>query len=288
MSVSFVYPLESGMLVLRRVAAGERVLFTGTAQERMRAVRSFIAGSLPGGRILYCYPADRGAVPEPEHAVVWKLCTSESELKGIAQRLEDFAAESERTSVVLDFGGHLMEGVTVFLKDIFERLPDVTFMTCLDVRDVNAQLFEELVRVHTLLIISTDAERTFVTPLPLPEADTGDVDVLSARVVDGLIKKFLDLVVLSVLQEGPMHGYSIIKTIFQRSGVLVSQGMLYPLLKQLESEGLVARECDRKGRGKVYTLTPGGQEKVRRGRRELQSALAYLLGFMGGGSSISP
>ncbi len=51
-----------------------------------------------------------------------------------------------------------------------------------------------------------------------------------------------ELVILSLLADGPMYGYAITKEVGARSeGKLrLTPGVLYPLLKQLEAEGLIA------------------------------------------------
>ena len=50
-----------------------------------------------------------------------------------------------------------------------------------------------------------------------------------------------DLVILSLLAEGPMYGYAISKEVAARSDrqLRLTPGVLYPLLKQLESDGLI-------------------------------------------------
>ena len=58
-----------------------------------------------------------------------------------------------------------------------------------------------------------------------------------------VIKGTLDLLVLKVLQLGPMHGWGITELIEQRSENLLSvnQGSLYPALYRLVRQGLNAR-----------------------------------------------
>ncbi len=70
------------------------------------------------------------------------------------------------------------------------------------------------------------------------------------------------LAILSLLQEGPKHGYQLIKELEQRSGGLyrASAGTVYPTLQQLEDEQLLnSEEID--GR-KVYSLTAQGLQEV--------------------------
>ena len=49
------------------------------------------------------------------------------------------------------------------------------------------------------------------------------------------------LAVLSMIEEGPKHGYQIMKELASRLGSLhrVGSGTVYPVLKQLEHNGLV-------------------------------------------------
>lgn len=78
--------------------------------------------------------------------------------------------------------------------------------------------------------------------------------------IESLVKSFLDIVVLSMLNGKSRHGYKIIADIHKTFGVLLSPGTLYPLLYQLEAEELVeVKEVKRK---KVYKLTPRGRKMV--------------------------
>jgi len=72
------------------------------------------------------------------------------------------------------------------------------------------------------------------------------------------------LAILSLLDEGPKHGYQIMKEIQERSGGLYgcSAGSVYPALQQLEDEGLVASK--RQEGKRVYRITEAGGEELER------------------------
>ncbi|MFQ5950549.1 MAG: PadR family transcriptional regulator [Candidatus Geothermarchaeales archaeon] len=53
------------------------------------------------------------------------------------------------------------------------------------------------------------------------------------------IRGFLDLIVLSIMRRGPMHGYGLIAEIHHRFPVFISPGTLYPLMSRLEEEELI-------------------------------------------------
>src|SRR5499425_561289 len=72
------------------------------------------------------------------------------------------------------------------------------------------------------------------------------------------------LALLSLLEEGPKHGYQLMKDLEERSGGLyrASAGAIYPTLQQLEDEGLIASETQ-EGK-KIYRLTDSGRRELER------------------------
>lgn len=78
--------------------------------------------------------------------------------------------------------------------------------------------------------------------------------------IKNIVKAFLDVIVLAMLNGRPEHGYKIIADLHRAFGVLLSPGTLYPLLYRLEEEKLV--EVEEMKRKKVYNLTSLGRKKV--------------------------
>jgi DNA-binding PadR family transcriptional regulator len=78
---------------------------------------------------------------------------------------------------------------------------------------------------------------------PGPRVDRGDVKIL----------------ILSVLRDGPKHGYEIMRAIEQRTGAAYapSPGTVYPTLQMLEDLGHVQAQAG--GERKVYGLTDAGR-----------------------------
>ena len=72
------------------------------------------------------------------------------------------------------------------------------------------------------------------------------------------------LAILSLLSEGPKHGYELMKAMETRSGgtYKVSAGTIYPTLQQLEDEGLITSE-QKDGR-RVYQITVAGRAELDR------------------------
>src|SRR5262245_12293522 len=72
------------------------------------------------------------------------------------------------------------------------------------------------------------------------------------------------LALLSLLADGPCHGYDLMRRLEERSEgtYRASAGTVYPTLQQLEDEGLVASE-ERDGK-RVYRLTDAGRAELAR------------------------
>jgi len=83
-----------------------------------------------------------------------------------------------------------------------------------------------------------------------------------------LMRGSLDLMILSLLTEGPLYGYLIQKQLREASGnmVRVQAGTLYPILHRLEVAGAIHARWDHTtGRDrKWYELTASGRELLNR------------------------
>jgi DNA-binding PadR family transcriptional regulator len=75
--------------------------------------------------------------------------------------------------------------------------------------------------------------------------------------------------VLVLLEEQPRNGYQLIQELTERSSESwrPSPGSIYPVLQQLEDEGLV--EVDAQGSGRTYALTAAGKTLVNDQREQL-------------------
>ncbi len=78
----------------------------------------------------------------------------------------------------------------------------------------------------------------------------------------------LDLLILKVVTQGPIHGYAVAQRIQQisREVLQVQQGSLYPALHRLENRGLLAAEWKDSETGrqaKFYHLTAHGRAQLK-------------------------
>ncbi len=98
------------------------------------------------------------------------------------------------------------------------------------------------------------------------------------------LKGTLPLLILKILQSGPLHGYAIAQRIRARSEGLLDfkEGALYPALHAQENRGLIESvESEEKGRVKrCYRLTEEGRRSLKTERKEwaeLSAAISLIL-----------
>ena len=96
-----------------------------------------------------------------------------------------------------------------------------------------------------------------------------------------LKKGSTEILILSLLEDGPRHGYEVGKLIETRSdGVLtLHAASLYPILYRLESKRLVRGEWERKTSGRkrrFYRLTAAGRKLLSRERSSWRSFVAAI------------
>jgi len=83
----------------------------------------------------------------------------------------------------------------------------------------------------------------------------------------------LRLIVLALLEDGPRHGYDIIKALEERSHGIYSPspGVVYPTLTFLEEAGHATAASE--GNKKIYTITPAGRAHLEENREIVEMVL---------------
>jgi transcriptional regulator len=111
---------------------------------------------------------------------------------------------------------------------------------------------------------------------------------MSSPILERELKKgSAELLILSLVESRPRHGYEIGQLIEVRSGGLLrfNVASLYPLLYRLEKRGWIrGRWVERAGqrRRRYYRLTPAGKKVLasqRDGWREFVAAISLITGI---------
>jgi PadR family transcriptional regulator PadR len=90
-----------------------------------------------------------------------------------------------------------------------------------------------------------------------------------------LLKGVAPVVVLEILSRGRMYGYELSEAVAQRSAnvLTLGRGTLYPLLYNLEAQGLVTAEWEHtesKRKRRYYSITSTGTERLAAGKAQWQ------------------
>lgn len=106
----------------------------------------------------------------------------------------------------------------------------------------------------------------------------------STNRVNASVKGQLDLLLLAILADGPLHGYGAIEALRARSGDRfdLPEGTVYPALHRLDRDGLLSSDwSDAGGRARrTYRITPRGRAQLIEKRAawdELCTAIAAIL-----------
>jgi transcriptional regulator len=101
-----------------------------------------------------------------------------------------------------------------------------------------------------------------------------------------LVPGTLDLLILTALNDGKMHGYELMESIWNSSGELfrVDEGALYPALHRLEAKGWLASKwgvsaANRKA--KYYRLTVRGKKELAGARKGWERMVLGMRRVMG-------
>lgn len=80
------------------------------------------------------------------------------------------------------------------------------------------------------------------------------------------VRGFSRAIILWLLGQKPTSGYMVVKDIERLTGQKIPPGIIYPLLYELEKEGLVAGEWTQKGRRRIkyYAITENGTKLLSR------------------------
>ncbi len=99
-------------------------------------------------------------------------------------------------------------------------------------------------------------------------------------------KGVLDLCVLAMLQDADRYGYELASTLSET--IMISDGTVYPLLRKLASDGLVASYLQESQSGpprKYYSLTAMGRARLKELLDDWNSFTASVNKIVGGKSA---
>ena len=98
--------------------------------------------------------------------------------------------------------------------------------------------------------------------------------------INELRRGVIVLAVLSQLNE-EQYGYSLLKLLAEQ-GLEIDQGTLYPLLRRLESQGLLSSDWNTEGSRprRYYVISPEGQELLPKLEAEWNKIVSMMEGML--------
>jgi DNA-binding PadR family transcriptional regulator len=105
-----------------------------------------------------------------------------------------------------------------------------------------------------------------------------DFEIQKESDIENLVKKHLEVIVLSILKTQPMCGQDIVKEIFRQYQVFINQSSVYQVLYTLKEKNILEASTTKGDmRSKVYIPTNQGSEMIYSMLDEFVSSMEYLL-----------
>ena len=127
------------------------------------------------------------------------------------------------------------------------------------------------------IIVSTGKETTLSFAHQTFPAES--VSIVPQATIDDVVKKSLELVVLSLLDK-PISGNDIVHEIHNRYNVLIPQARVYMLLYDLEQKGYM--EIRMSGKSKLYSPTEKGRKYIPQKLNDIKLVFKHILGEIDG------
>jgi len=92
---------------------------------------------------------------------------------------------------------------------------------------------------------------------------------------------WIQLLILRILYETPLHGYALNEHLnsYQKGRRPIKPGSMYTILRRMEKEDLLESTWDKESsrlNRRVYTLSEVGNKRLREGRNMVESQIAIL------------
>lgn len=101
--------------------------------------------------------------------------------------------------------------------------------------------------------------------------------------VENIVKKNLEIIVLSLIKTHPMRGQDIVKEIYKQHNIYISQNSVYSVLYSLKKQNILKISNIKKDmRSKIYIPTERGNEIIDETLAEFMNSLEYLLTVLKG------
>jgi two-component system, response regulator PdtaR len=239
-----------------------------------------------GGRNLFAYfrsTVQKHFLKEIQKEQLFTFRLKQHEVYKLRQVLEkcinslNFNRTQGSLQILLDFSESDEFGDILAVKDMVlakkeEGVP-VSGIIAVNIGGLDHTKITELSRKISKIIVSTGKETTL--SFAHNTFPTDSISVVPQLIIDEVVKKSLEPVVLSMLDK-PISGYDIIHEIDNRYKVLIPQARVYTLLSEFKKQGYL--EIKMSGKSKIYCPTERGKVFISQKLTEYKLVFQHILG----------
>lgn len=214
------------------------------------------------------------------------------QIEQASHRLEQFGrhmSDSPALRMIIDFSSlgasYTKEDIMSAIKRLETAQFSIRSIVAFDISALTGEMVKALAELSGSLVILMKNEHAMwmLTFRAVQLSDSwsqthaSTIKAIPRDIMERVIKRNLETVILSILLEGPMCGYELIRTIYRRYNVFLSQGTIYPMLYTLKKSRVLEIVKSESSRSKVYGLSEQGKEEAISGMREFFDGYRYLL-----------
>jgi len=173
-------------------------------------------------------------------------------------------------------------GFKHYKKVLGENFPIIA-LTAYNTSSIDNDTMKSLIKLHERIVISTQNQFTTLLPNFITKQELSlenSLDTVSEKVVEEFVKKNLENIILSVLNQEAMCGYDMIKTIARRYHVFLNQATVYSTLYSLKKAGILKNETMPDNKTKIFILTDDGINIAKNKLRDFTKVLEHTFSFL--------
>jgi two-component system, response regulator PdtaR len=243
-------------------------------------------GLTNGHRIFFAYQQSR--IPkyfykEIQNGVIIPHRLKRGELDTVIPAIETHRAASRATEspqswqILMDFSDtEDLVQICAIKEYILKIMPEgspVSGILALNIERLSREQIESVSAGITKVIVSTGDETSI--SIANHSYPLESLSIVPQAVVDEIVRKSLEPLVLSILNR-PLSGFDIIHEIHSRHNVLIPQSRIYPILYELEGQGIL--EVKTSGKSKLYVPTERGKAYIRQKVNEFKYTFQHIFG----------
>ena len=217
------------------------------------------------------------------------------EVKDLNARLEELGHhipnDYPALRAAIDFGKLTTPYTTDEIVDVISRLRSAPFpirsMTAFNASFLPGNAMKALLGIYENVVVSTKNEHMMMLlnyrSIEVQKSSTietipiSTLETIPISTLERFVKKNLETIVTSIMLQGPLCGYDLIRRIYHHYHTFLSQGTIYPLLYDLQRRSFLTIVKSGNLRSKVYALTKQGEEEAKARIDNFLCADKYLL-----------